>query len=136
MHNELKPNVGGPSDINSEGFLFESDILIEHEFWLACRSKQPRQPELNLMAAVLDDAIACFFKNLGCRTRPQQKIFKETLEWFLSDEEDRLFSFRSVCSHLAIDADYVKRGLALDTPAHQAGTKRNITGHSKKRLAA
>jgi len=56
-------------------------------------------PERNLLRAVLLNAIA----DMG---RPGEFCRKAT-EYFLSREEDYLYSFQSVCSYLDIDASQI-----------------------------
>ena len=135
MHDELDLEISGLSGNDLEAFHFQSDILAPHEFWQTYRSKRSRQPEIELMTAVLEDAVLCYFKNIECKTRKERKIFNETQEWFFTNSEDDLFSFKSVCSYLGIDADYIRRSLVLYKRARQPETKWEKT-ERKKRLAA
>ncbi len=67
-------------------------------------------PEKNLLLAVLLNAVNDLRKDGACAAR--------ALEYFLSPEEDYLFSFRSVCNYLNIDHRRVLRaaGLGEDQP--------------------
>jgi hypothetical protein len=136
MHEEFGLNITGLNGSDLEAVQFQSDILAPHEFWQTYRSKRSRQPELELMTAVLEDAVLCYFKNVERKTRRQRKFFDETQEWFFSNDDDGLFTFQSVCSHLGIDSDYIRRGLVLFKRAHQPETKWDKTIDGKKRLAA
>ena len=97
-------DVGG-SDL--EALLFRSDILAPHEYWKVHRPDRFRQPELELMLAVLEDALHCYFTNVQMRTRREKKIF----------------AFENICSLLGIDPDYIRRGLKLFKDAHRTPNK-------------
>ena len=103
-------DVGG-SDL--EGLLFRSDILAPHEYWTVNRPNRFLQPELELMLAVLEDALHCYFTNVQMRRRREKKIFKETEEWFFSSSNEGVFTFENICSLLGIDPGYIRRGLKL-----------------------
>lgn len=104
------------TDISGSDFeadLFRSDILAPHEYWQVHRRNRLREPELELMLAVLEDALHCYFTNVQMRGRREKRIFTETEEWFYCTENDGAFTFENICSLLEIDPDYVRRGLAL-----------------------
>jgi hypothetical protein len=137
MHDEFQLDIGELGTNDSEGFQFHSDTLAPHEFWQTYRAKRSRQPELDLMNAVLEDAVLCYFKNLECRSSRQRRIFRETQDWFFNNDEDGLFTFKSVCSHLGVDPDYIRRGLLLYKRARQPEPQwEEKTVNGKKRLAA
>jgi hypothetical protein len=96
-----------------EAVLFRSDILAPHEYWQVHRPNRFRQPELELMLAVLEDALHSFFTNVQMRGRREKRIFTETEEWFFCTENEGVFTFENICSLLGIDPDYVRRGLTL-----------------------
>jgi hypothetical protein len=106
-----------------ETLLFRSDILAPHEYWKVHRPDRFRQPELELMLAVLEDALHCYFTNVQMRTRREKKIFAETEEWFFSLENEGVFTFENICSLLAIDPDYIRRGLKLFKEANKNSGK-------------
>jgi hypothetical protein len=110
------------SDISGsdlEALLFRSDILAQHEYWKVHRPDRFRQPELELMLAVLEDALHCYFANVQMRTRREKKIFNETEEWFFSKDSEGVFTFENICSLLGIDPDYIRRGIKLFKDAHR-----------------
>jgi hypothetical protein len=96
-----------------EGGLFQSDILAPHEYWRIHRPNRFRQPEFELMLAVLEDALQCFFTNVQMRSRREKRIFTETEEWFLCTENEGAFTFENICSVLGLDSDYIRGGLGL-----------------------
>ena len=113
-----------------ETLLFRSDILAPHEYWRANRPDRFRQPELELMLAVLEDALHSYFTNVQMRRRREKKIFKETEEWFFSTDNEGVFTFENICSLLGIDPGYIRRGLTLFKNAQ------GILGQSGTAIAA
>jgi len=111
----------GGSDL--EGILFRSDTLAPHEYWTVNRPNRFLQPELELMLAVLEDALPCYFNNVQMRRRREKKIFKETEEWFFSTENEGVFTFENICALLGIDPGYIRRGLTLFKEAHGSPDK-------------
>lgn len=107
-----------------EADVFRSDTLAPHEYWQVHRHRF-RQPEYELMLAVLEDAVQCFFANVLMRSRREKRIFKETEEWFSCTENDGVFTFENICSVHGLDPDYIRGGLGLfksacRTPAKSA----------------
>jgi len=69
------------------------------------------EPELRLMLAVLEDAIARFHRGLGAQCPEQRKHVCEVRRWIGSRDAESPFSFENICSSLGIDADYLRAGL-------------------------
>ena len=63
------------------------------------RPWDPAAPEKNLLKALLITALADAQKKGAVR--------KAALEFFLSEDEDYIFSFRSVCAHLDVDPEMI-----------------------------
>ena len=103
---------------------FRYDILAPHEYWNVYRPSRYSQPELELMRAVLEDGLHCFFTNVQQRTRREKRIFAETESWFFFQEnEGDVCTFENICSLLGIDPDYIRRGLALFKSAYRTPDK-------------
>jgi len=96
-----------------EADLFRSDTLAPHEYWQVHRRNRFRQPEFELLLAVLEDALQCFFANVQMRSRREKRIFTETEEWFSCTENDGVFTFENICSVHGLDPDYIRGGLEL-----------------------
>jgi hypothetical protein len=75
------------------------------------RTKHWRDPEVRLMAAILEDAIHCYLKYLPAVSRKGRRLFSEVSEWFFSPDDGWLFSFENVCGTIGVDAGYIRRGL-------------------------
>ena len=70
------------------------------------------RPEMRLMLAVLEEAVATFQHQLGADSRRGRRLFREADEWFRSADTSWTFAFESVCDVLGLDPEYVRRGLA------------------------
>lgn len=92
--------------------LFEPDALASAQFYETTKRTFHPNPELRLMAAVLEDAVATLMTDLRRCSKRQRRDFAEAMRWVVDrDDDDRLFSFVNVCEALAIDADYLRAGL-------------------------
>jgi len=97
-----------------------------------------RQPEAELMRAVLEDALLCFHKGLVRQGRRVQRLAREAKEWLFCDDVCWPFSFVSICAVLGLDPEYIWRGLTRWShnrpPA--AAKKRPHVVKASRRLAA
>jgi hypothetical protein len=92
--------------------LFEPDELMSTQFYQTTKRTYLANPELRLLAAVLEDAVATLMTDLRRCSKRQRRDFAEAMRWVVDrDNDDRLFSFVNVCESLAIDADYLRAGL-------------------------
>jgi hypothetical protein len=73
---------------------------------------ETQMPEERLMVAVLAEALMTFERGLKAVTPIGRREFHDVDRWVRSRDADDLFAFESVCSFLALDADYVRCGLA------------------------
>lgn len=69
--------------------------------------------ELALMRAVLSDAIDCYRKLFITKNWRTQRLGNEAMAWFAANDEHWPFSFINICRALALDPDYIRRGLKL-----------------------
>lgn len=65
--------------------------------------------ERRLLFAVLHNAVESFFRYQHNYTSRGRRLFKETHDWFWSARAKGLYSFDSVCAHLHLNADYIRR---------------------------
>lgn len=95
----------------------QTDTLSSYEFWLDRQRSSILQSEIRLMIAVLEDALKCYFDYAGGKTRLESKLFNEAEQWFFSEDfsedDEELFSFKSICAFLNMDPDYVRKELLL-----------------------
>jgi hypothetical protein len=67
-------------------------------------------PETALLCAVLEDAFACLY------SAREAEVVEEARGWFFAEEASSLFSFRSVCEALGLDARDIRNRLAAGLP--------------------
>jgi len=91
--------------------VFQPDILIQSQFLSTYRRRFHLQPEQVLMLAVLEDAVLCFQDNVAAVAPRKQMLFREAEEWIFSSAKSYLFTFDNICEALALDPDYLRRGL-------------------------
>ena len=92
--------------------LFEPDALITAQFYNTTRRTYHAEPELSLMAAVLEDAVATLTTDPRRCTNQRRRDFADALDWIARSEESGwLFSFASICQSLGIDPGHLRRGL-------------------------
>jgi hypothetical protein len=64
-----------------------------------------------LLLAVLQEAVHTFLKDYNACTTRGKRSFREAQIWFSSEEDRWLYAFESICQHLHLDPDYIRRGL-------------------------
>ena len=64
--------------------------------------------EVELMRAVLEEAVDCFQKQFVKSGRRAQRLAREAEEWLFSDEVSWPFSFVNICAVLAIEPGYIR----------------------------
>ena len=102
-----------------------NDNDAPRRFFDTFRRSEYLEPEKALLLALLEDAIHLFQKYRGARDRAGKEHFREVNDWFMNEGEHWLFSFENVCDLLALDPDYVRRGLresaAVPAPTQKRG---------------
>jgi hypothetical protein len=92
--------------------LFTCGSLVPAQFFLpAQRSLVYWKGEQRLLFAVLQDAVACWFRYRDATTPRGRRLFGETVAWFESPATNWLYAFERICEILALDPDYIRRGL-------------------------
>ena len=91
--------------------LFEPDVLTAQLYFGIFQQKPDSHPERRLMLAVLSDAIECFQKNVGCKTRRGRKLFINAESWINCGDASWPYSFEHICDVLGINASCLRMGL-------------------------
>lgn len=108
------------------GKLFEPDALVSAQFYNTAPRSSHTKPELRLMAAILEDAVATLTTDPRRCTNQRRRDFADALDWIARLEENGwLFSFASICESLSIDPVHLRRGL-LRKIAEIHGSKATI----------
>jgi len=105
---------------------FEADILAAESLGLCAILGQdddgledfariyrscPLSPERELMAAVLEGALADYQQCCSTRDKKGMKQFADAKSWILESDSEWIFSFIHCCEALGIEPDYLRRGL-------------------------
>jgi hypothetical protein len=77
------------------------DSAYSYAHWRQC------EPERNLLAAVLKDALWTYKKRFSLG----DAHFRESERWLFSDDSEGLFTFNSVCSMLGLSAEGIRKDL-------------------------
>lgn len=102
------------------------EIVLPSQFADPLRNETSRPPEHRLMRAILEDAIRCYQRDLNGPDRRSQRLFRETEDWFASDDTSWPFSFATICVTLDIDPEYIRVGLR-QWRSRQAPERRNTS---------
>jgi len=94
------------------GKLFEPDALLVSQFYASTQRAFQSQPELRLMAAILEDAVSTAITDPRRCSRQQLRDLDDTTRWITHQEDsDWIFSFANVCEALDINPEYLRQGL-------------------------
>ena len=125
------------------GRLFEPDAVLSAQFYATFKRSPYKEPELRLMAAVLEDAISCLSMKMRRATARQRKQIEEARHWLaVEDDSEWIFSFRNICDALGINPAYLRRGLiqwaaaaeSSPPPRHRRSQTRSSRRYRKVRL--
>lgn len=90
-----------------EESVFSGDMLTPAQFYPAA----PVTPCQRLLTAILEDAVHCFQKNCGARSRKRQIIYQEARAWLFDCRGNGFTSCVMVCETLGIDVIRLRRYL-------------------------
>src|SRR5262245_16239062 len=91
-------------------FLSVATVLPD-QFYDQPNGHHPTRPEVQLMRAVLEDALWCFQLQFRPRTNQGLRLAREAEWWFFKDTSDGPFSFAHICTVLNLEPEYVRRKL-------------------------
>ncbi|GBD27005.1 hypothetical protein HRbin30_02349 [bacterium HR30] len=92
-------------------YLLQPNALLPSQFFAALKRRVEHEPERRLLAAMLQDAVECFQKNLFARERKKRQLFLEAEQWISSTDRTWPFSFENACEQLELNPEYVRKGL-------------------------
>lgn len=91
--------------------LFEPDILTPGQHGDRIQAASIDRPEIRLMLAVMEDAVATYQRFLTQPKRSNQRQFDEVRSWIRSEDTTWPYSFDNICSALQFEPEIVRRGL-------------------------
>jgi hypothetical protein len=89
---------------------------ILREQMLPLRTLLRLQPEARLALAVLEDAAETLRSTHGVETLRARRLASQAWTWLESNDAHHAFTFRVICQHLELDAEWLRRGLARWRP--------------------
>ena len=90
---------------------FEANTLLPSQYF---GTRRPRTAELDLMAAILQDALECVERYRDTKNSHDRLVFREARQWIVSNEPDWPFSFEWICEVLGLEADALRERLDLN----------------------
>lgn len=69
----------------------------------------PPEPELKLMAMILEDAITCYLRYGNARSEAGRREHRAAERWLFNRDRDWIFSFENICHHLGVDPDFARQ---------------------------
>jgi hypothetical protein len=106
-----------PADATPDTLAIIDEVVTPEQFFTpAERSRIAWTPERRLLLAVLEDAVAMFFRYRNDPSTRGKRLFRETQAWFAATDRASLGAFESICDHLNLDADYLRLGLRRLAP--------------------
>ena len=112
-----QPDLDPPSPWSYEssrralGQFLSVAAVIPEQFFDAPNGHHWKRPEVQLMRAVLEDALWCLQLQFLSGTSQGRRLAREAEWWFFKDTSDWLFSFVHVCTVLHLEPEYVRRKL-------------------------
>jgi hypothetical protein len=91
--------------------VFAPDTLLPGQYFDRIRRRSDLTGEQRMMVAVLELGIEDFLKHAAARDRLRQGLFTDAERWVESTDRSYLYAFETICDHLGLDVDYVRRGL-------------------------
>ena len=105
--------------------MVEPDLITPEQHRDQVRPEPTDQPEIRLMLAVMEDAVATFQRYLQEPSRSNERIYQETRTWLESEDLEWPYSFANICEALGMKPELVReKMLAWET--HPEELRRGI----------
>jgi hypothetical protein len=113
-----------------------TDADAQQRYFDTFRRAEYLEPEKALLLAVLEDAIHCYRKFANAHDRAGQAQFRDAEQWIMGGANDWIFAFDTLCEFLALDPDYVRRGVRESAARPSAEISDRPRHHARHRQAA
>jgi hypothetical protein len=90
---------------------FRGDTVLPVQYYDIVGRRRWQDGEYRLAFAVLADAVACYYKYRGARSRRGRLLFEEVRLWMHSHSRNGIFAFRNLCEMLGVDPDALSKAL-------------------------
>mgnify|MGYP001412508439 CR=1 FL=1 len=102
-------HAGGGGDDFSR--LFEPDLITPEQHRDRVRAECTDQPEVRLMLAVMEDAVATYQRYAVENDGRNQRLFEEAEDWINSTDTSWPYSFENICVALRVEPETLRNGL-------------------------
>ena len=109
VHESIQPGLPGRD--GDPVIELVAERILPSQFDDLRRNRDAIIPEGRLMLAVLEDAVHVYQLCSRLRNAREHRLFRQTDEWFTSDEQTSPFSFVTICQVFGLDPDYLRAGL-------------------------
>ena len=82
------------------------------------------EPELKLMAMILEDAISCYLRYRDAKSATGRRECRAAERWLSSRDRQWIFSFENICQHLGADPEFVRGQIRARCSREAAGRRR------------
>jgi hypothetical protein len=113
-----------------------TDAGTQQQYFDTFRRSEHLEPERALLLAILEDAIHCYRKFAGARSRAGQEQFREAEQWLMDGGNGWVFAFDHVCDFLGLDPEYIRRGLRESAAGPAVENGERPRRHARHRQAA
>ncbi len=104
----VKPLPTGAEDVSK---LFEPDLITADQHRDRVRAEVTDQPEVRLMLAVMEDAVATYQRYATEASGRSRRLFEEAESWIDSTDTSWPYSFENICAALRVEPQRIRRGL-------------------------
>jgi len=91
--------------------LFEPELITPDQHRDRIRAESTDRPEIRLMLAVMEDAVATYQRFAVDPGRRNQRLFEEAESWINSRDTSWPYSFENICAALHFEPETLRRGL-------------------------
>ncbi|MDG2308148.1 MAG: hypothetical protein P8R42_26525 [Candidatus Binatia bacterium] len=101
--------------------LFEPDLITPEQYRDRVQMERTDQPEVRLMLAVMEDAVATYQRYAGEQGRRNRRLFEEAESWINSTDTSWPYSFENICAALRFEPETLRKGLGNWKTERDAG---------------
>ena len=91
--------------------MFEPDLITPDQYRDRVSAELVDQPEVRLMLAVMEDAVATYQRYATDSGRRGRRLFEEAQDWIMSSDSSWPYSFENICHALHFNPDSLRSGL-------------------------
>jgi len=84
------------------------------------------EPELRLMAMILEDAMACYLRFSKATSATARREYRDAERWLFSERSDWIYSCENICSHLGVATSFVRAQLRARSAANQSPNDQDV----------